>query len=147
MSWTIWIIAIGLAFLFFKKIIRRRNRLQTNVIVSAASRPPSATRTRSRTTYPTPRAHVTPIYYRTKDGSFDYGFVFNCLGNSFRVYIVKQPSYGSRDTGAHPTHRLFDNGYPYVCWDGVLKTEADAKNVAKLWAECTQEYIRSGKRF
>ena len=53
------------------------------------------------------------------------------------------PSYRSLDTSLHTTHRLTDNGRYYVCWTQPLSSEADARKVAKLWADLTQEYIKT----
>lgn len=89
------------------------------------------------------------IWYRTKDGLADYQFDIVSIGSSgeYRAYIEQQPSYGNRDTGAHPTHRLSESGRHYVCWTQSLRSEADARSIAALWADATQEYIRTGRRF
>lgn len=89
------------------------------------------------------------IYYRTRDGRADYGFsIERQSGGTYRAYIVTQPSYGSRATGAHDTHRLTDSGgRTYVCWTRSLRSEADARAVAAAWADATQEYIRTGGGF
>lgn len=86
------------------------------------------------------------IYYRTKDGRADYGFEFTTLSDGQeRAYITSQPSYQGRDEGAHPTHRLSDGGRKYICWSTKVYTRADMKNIAALWADATQAYIRTGK--
>ena len=86
--------------------------------------------------------------YRTKDGNANYGFSIERLSNgNYRVYIDGQPSYGSRNTGFESTHRLSDGGRHYVCWTGALKTLSEAKHVAARWADNTQQYIKSGRRF
>jgi len=88
------------------------------------------------------------IFYRTKDGLADYKFSFEQQRDgTWRVYIEDQPSYGIRDTGAHPTHRLSDGERKYICWTLPLPTEQAARQVAAMWADATQEYIRTGKRF
>lgn len=87
-------------------------------------------------------------FYRTKDRRADYEFSFERqTGGDWRAYILDQPSYGSRDEGADATHRYTDNGRHYICWNRAIRSEADVHKVAALWADCTQEYIRSGKRF
>lgn len=88
--------------------------------------------------------------YRTKDGMADYQFLFVNMddGSGWRAYIESQPSYRGRDAGGHQTHRLTDSGgRRYVCWKGVVQTLDGMKQIAALWADCTQEYIRTGKRF
>lgn len=89
------------------------------------------------------------IYYRTRDGRADYGFsVERQSDGMYRPYITSQPNYGSRSTGAHETHRLTGSGgRKYVCWDRPLRSEEEANNVAALWADATQNYIRAGQRF
>ncbi len=86
--------------------------------------------------------------YRTNDGRADYRFSFEEQRNGqWRAFILSQSSYGSRSTGLHPTHRLTSGGRYYVCWDGPIRSLAEAKSVAAKWANCTQDYIRTGKRF
>jgi hypothetical protein len=88
------------------------------------------------------------IYYRTKDGLADYGFSFECQRDgTIRAYISSQPSYGSRDSSLHATHRLSDAGRHYICWTDPLWSEEAARQVAALWADSTQEYIKTGRRF
>jgi hypothetical protein len=89
------------------------------------------------------------LYYRTKDGLSDYGFSFESQSDgSWRAYIVSMPSYGHRDTSLHVTHRLRDlDGRYYVCWSQPLYSLEDIKKVAALWADLTQEYIKTGRTF
>jgi hypothetical protein len=85
------------------------------------------------------------IKYRTMDGRADYEFSFEQRNGNWRAYIVSQPSYGSRATDSHSTHRLTDEyGRKYVCWRGTLRTRDEAKQVAALWSDRTQDYIRYG---
>lgn len=88
-------------------------------------------------------------YYRTKDGKVDYCFSFERQPDgSYRAYIQRPPSYRSRCHCPQCTHRNEDQwGRRYVCWTSKLWSEADAKAVAAKWAECTQDYIRTGRRF
>ncbi|MBK7670561.1 MAG: hypothetical protein IPJ24_04070 [bacterium] len=87
-------------------------------------------------------------YYRTSDGATDYCFSFEeQSGGTWRAYIEAQPSYGNRAEGAHETHRLSDNGRRYVCWTTALSSLEQAKQVAALWADKTQQYVRTGERF
>jgi len=86
--------------------------------------------------------------YRTSDGSADYGFNFEKQSDgTWRAYIENQPSYRGRDTGAHSTHRLTDGARKYVCWTSPLRSLEEAKQVAGLWADKTQQYIRTGNSF
>ena len=65
----------------------------------------------------------------------------------WRVYILKQPSYGRRHVTAHTSHRLSDENGRFVCWRGVLKTKEEAAAVARLWADRTAEFIATGNLF
>lgn len=87
-------------------------------------------------------------YYRTSDGAADYLFLFEEQPDgTWRAYIEQQPSYRGRATDAHSTHRLSDGDRKYVCWTEDLRTLEDAKRVAALWADKTQQYIRTGAGF
>ena len=84
-------------------------------------------------------------YYRTKDGRADYSFSFEEQSDGYwRAYIEHQPSYGNRSDSSHIVHRLTDGNRHYVCWSGPLRSLAEAKQVAALWADTTQKYIRTG---
>lgn len=88
-------------------------------------------------------------HLRTSDGGADYEFSFERVSNAtYRAYIAAQPSYGPRDTSLHATHRLRDDrGRHYVCWTDPLQSEIQARRVAAIWADKTQEYIQTGRRF
>lgn len=84
--------------------------------------------------------------YRTKDGLADYRFSFERQADgNYRAYITSMPSYGTRNTSMMVTHRLLDNGRHFVCWSNPLRSLADVKQVAALWADLTQTYIKTGR--
>lgn len=85
------------------------------------------------------------IKYRAK-GGFDYEFTFTWTPqlNGWRVYIDRQPGYGNRNASEVATHRLGTNSRPYVCWTTPLRSYEDARQVAALWADSTQQYIATG---
>jgi hypothetical protein len=87
------------------------------------------------------------VRYRTKDGLCDYVFSLERVGGSYRVYIVQRPSYGSRNRDLLITHINVNGTREFVCWKYPILTEKRAKSIAKAWAEGTQEYIKTGKRF
>jgi len=88
------------------------------------------------------------INYRTRDGRTDYCFSFEQQSDaSWRAYILTQPLYQGRNESAHSTHRLPDGNRKYVCWNTPLKSFAEAKQVAAMWADLTQTYIRTGATF
>ena len=88
-------------------------------------------------------------WYRTKDSEADYRFRFHrqWLSGNYRVYIVSQPSYRGRDESLHTTHRLTDSSGYYVCWTTPIRSEHNAHQIASMWADKTQEYIKYGTRF
>ena len=86
--------------------------------------------------------------YRTLDGLAYFLFSFEeQYDDTWRVYIKKQPSYDSRDTDEHATHRYSDGNRHYICWTEDLDTLTDATKIAAFWAEETQKYIRTGYAF
>ncbi len=88
------------------------------------------------------------LYYRTSDGKADYDFSFEQQREGdWLVFIEDQPSYQGRYRGCLPTHRLMLGDRYYVCWTTRLATLDEARQVAALWADKTQEYIRTGRRF
>jgi hypothetical protein len=87
-------------------------------------------------------------YYRTSDGSADYLFSFELQSDgTWRAYIERQPSYQGRATDAHSTHRLSAGNRQFICWTHPLRSLEEAKQVAALWADKTQQYIRTGRAF
>ena len=84
--------------------------------------------------------------YTTSRGR-TYEFELKRLSDgSIRPYIVRQPSYGLRDSSCHATHRLHDNATrrPYICWTNKLTSEQEAAKVAAGWAARTDVYIDTG---
>jgi len=86
--------------------------------------------------------------YRTVDGRDYFLFRFERRPRVIRIYVLKQPSYGARPEDGHSTHRYVDeHGQHYICWDGSCRDMQEAHQVAKAWAERTQQYVRTGRRF
>ena len=93
-------------------------------------------------------ASYSPATYKTKDGNALYKFNYVDIGGKFEIDILDQPSYGSRDTSAHKTHRLPSsrNGQKICISAGSEPTTLDgAKNISMQWAELTHTYIKTGK--
>ena len=87
-------------------------------------------------------------YYRTSDGQADYYFNFEEQSNGiWRAFIEQQPSYNGRATDDHSTHRLSSFFRKYICWDHPLQSLDEVMSVAAIWADKTQEYIKTGKKF
>lgn len=90
------------------------------------------------------------IYYandRYGQTDKEYRFNYRKVGDSWRAYILRMPSLGGRDDSGLITHRLFDNGRAYVCWDRPVNSLKDMQIISKAWADNIQEYIATGKRF
>ena len=88
------------------------------------------------------------ISYRSRNGRSNYRFRIHRMGpDRYRVYVVGQPGYGSRDTGNHATHRLHDRGGTYICFQGRVANRTAARNLAAMWADKTEDYILHGRRF
>ena len=92
-----------------------------------------------------------PMVYYANDshGCHDkeYRFNYKKVGGEWRAYILKMPSLGNRDSSGVVTHRLYDSGRPYVCWDSSVHSLKDMQTISKVWADNIQEYIATGKRF
>lgn len=90
------------------------------------------------------------IYYANdRHGRADkeYRFNYKKVNGSWRAYILRTPSLGSRNSAGYITHRNFDNGRPYICWDSPVNSLKDMQNISRVWADNIQEYIATGKRF
>ena len=92
-----------------------------------------------------------PMVYFANDNHHqkdnEYRFNYKKVSGSWRAYIVKMPSLGTRDKSGLVTHRKYDNGNPYVCWDQPINTLKDMQTISRVWADNIQEYIATGKKF
>lgn len=98
--------------------------------------------------------HITetgPITYYANDrhNQYDkeYRFNYKYVSGSWRAYILRMPSLGNRDSSGAATHRHFDNGHPYICWDSPVTTLKGMQDISRVWADSIQEYIATGQRF
>ena len=78
---------------------------------------------------------------------FSFQFRLKKHGSGWRIYIGKQPSYKRRPTSASTIHRLSDEAGYYICWRGRIGTPAEARALARMWADKTAEYIATGQTF
>lgn len=85
------------------------------------------------------------VFYRAHPTRRDYMFTFRWVVESWRVYIENAPDYGSRVTSQVATHRLADRHGDYICWTEPLSSLSAAQGVAALWADCTENYITTGR--
>lgn len=92
-----------------------------------------------------------PMVYYANDthnqSSKEYRFNYKKVNDSWRAYILKMPSLGRRDASGYATHRLWDDGNPYICWDTSVKSLNDMQIISRVWADNIQEYIATGKKF
>ena len=106
----------------------------------------------NRPPVPVSQANITetgPMVYFANDrhGRTDREFRFNYkkVGGSWRAYILRMPSLEGRADGSGTIHRLHDNGGDYICWDRPVNTLKDMQNVSRIWADCIQTYIATGR--
>lgn len=91
------------------------------------------------------------ILYRSSPNGRDYSFTFSLVGGGWRIHINNSPDYEDRDSGSVATHRIDIATRPYVCWapDGrnmaPIESLEQAQSVAALWADCTENYILTGR--
>jgi hypothetical protein len=158
----IGIIAIILLIYFWPTILGLGIVAVAIAVIVAIVKKISATirRSRNRRTYTTP-LYTNASASRSRDHSMTYielgasgrqdVYVFNYtqVGSLWRAYIMSSPSYSGRASGAHETHRYYDNGrrLHYICFSPEPRSLGDIKQVSKAWANCTTQYIDTGKRF
>ena len=103
---------------------------------------------------PSHRGHT--ITYAHRLNGRDYSFAFELVdmrtAEGWRLYILDQPGYGQWADGCHETHRHLDrqSGLHYICiaqGRQPVATVAEAKGLARLWAEGTARYIDTGRGF
>lgn len=85
--------------------------------------------------------------YRTKFGNGFFKFRFYWIGSYYEIDILAMPSYNSRLSDDHSTHRRKSarGGYK-VCFgdESFLTTLSEAKKWAGVWSELTMKYIIHG---
>jgi hypothetical protein len=94
---------------------------------------------------------IKELTYRTASGKYYFKFALMKLPNStIQINILQTLNYkdfGRSDSNIN-THRNFEPGYQYVCWKGDQPTTvAQAKAIAKAWAEHTEAYCETGENF
>jgi hypothetical protein len=74
-----------------------------------------------------------------------YVFSYEFAGGTWRIYIQSQPDYCGRASDGASTHRYGVGSRPYICWSKPLGSLREARAVAALWVECTEQYVLSGR--
>jgi len=82
------------------------------------------------------------LTYRSRDGSAFFVFRLSRIGDGIRLHIGEFPN-----PGVGSCHVLHDSTGPYICWSQPIRSTAEAKAVAAIWAEATIEYQRHGRYF
>lgn len=77
----------------------------------------------------------------------EYRFNYKYVGDSWRAYILRMPDLCGRNAGGGITHRLYDNGQHYICWNTRVATLKEMQTISRVWADSIQEYIATGTRF
>ncbi len=148
-GWVIIILIILVVVIFAAyKYITENNIINVNDAGNSSgsnAASPSIRQSESEITSPDGVIYFASLDYGLSDR--EYRFDFRLVNNSWRAYILKMPSLRGRDASGYVTHRLFDNGKPYICWNTSISSLKDMQNVARVWADSIQEYIATGKRF
>ena len=142
----VWLIllAIGVAAGIKIYITVRRNRNQnTNNVTSASGS--SGVSQNNRFSETGPMVYFANDRHGRRDK--EYQFNYKIVGGSWRAYILRMPNIGNRDSSGAVTHRLYDNGRPYVCWDTPVNSLKDMQTISRVWADNVQEYIATGRIF
>lgn len=74
-----------------------------------------------------------------------YSFTYEYTSTGWRIYIDRQPGYSGRAEDGLRTHRFGVGSRPSVCWTRQITTLDDAQKIARLWADCTDHYIATGR--
>ncbi len=88
--------------------------------------------------------------YRSTDGTYYFKFCFYPAGDYYDVDILAMPSYGSRSSDLHLTHRLpSERGGYKICFGEpqIISDLNTAKKWAASWSELTVTYIKTGREF
>jgi len=99
-----------------------------------------------------PMAGAPLLAVEAQGRSFLFAFVHKGEEEGWRIYILRQPPYGSRVVGPHETHRHFDAvlRLHFVCIHDDRKpvvAPAEAMDLARMWADGTVRYIDTGLAF
>lgn len=89
--------------------------------------------------------YCAPNKYGLSDNIYRFKYVRQ--NGSWRAYILRMPDLRGRDPSGSITHRLYDSGRPYICWDRPVMSLKDMKAISHVWADRIQNYIATGERF
>ena len=145
-GWIVALIIMAVAGLLIWHLMKGSEHRETHVTQ------PTQAQQRNRPVPLSQKTETGPMVYYANDthGAADkeYRFNYKKVNGAWRAYILRMPSLGNRDPKSIPTHRLWDEeNKPYICWKGTVNSLKDMQNISRVWADCIQEYIATGKRF
>lgn len=82
-------------------------------------------------------------YYRSRDGSSIFSFVFTPEGDHIAIYCLAHPSLNGQDSSPSKTH-LFSSGKICFVAGREPRDQSRAEQLARQWAEYFLEYRRTG---
>ena len=117
---TGWIVAVLVTIVLSVVIWKVK---QESILINQQSehivnnRPQNSNPTRLSTRIETgPMVYYANNYHGLRDK--EYRFNYKKINGTWRAYILRMPSLGSRDARSIPTHRLWDDdNNPYICWN------------------------------
>ena len=76
-----------------------------------------------------------------------FAFKYKYVGSSWKAYIIECPSCESKPMHGIHTHSWFDNNENlyYVDWCPDIKQIHHIKQLSKMWANYTANYIDTGR--
>lgn len=150
LTWLI-IIAIGIATIVRIVQLKCQNRSDTSNAINATSRSQQNKSYDQMKIRSNSLSELGPVVYFANNNhgltDREYCFEYKKSNGTWRAYILRMPSLMGRNPSGLVTHRLFDGDKSYVCWDSPVSSLKDMQTISKVWAECMQEYIATGKSF
>ena len=81
--------------------------------------------------------------YRSQDGRWYFRFCFVNGGNQVAIYCIDRPSLDGRDPDPNKTH-IFSSGKICFVEGREPRSQGEAEELARVWAEYILEYRRTG---
>ena len=92
-----------------------------------------------------PVTYFAPNRYGVNDNCYRFEYIKQ--NGSWRAYIIRMPDLQGRDAGGAITHRMYDGGRAYICWNREVMKFKDIRAISHVWADKIQKYIATGERF
>ena len=95
-----------------------------------------------------PRRHIYRYSAETTKRYLDHDYIFSIekIGNVYRCYVNRYPSFRGRNTANYLYHILRESKTRrvYICWTGAIRTRDQAMTLCENWANATQKFIDTG---